>query len=169
MKLTNTIRDAFVLSAMNDVPSVDYTEKIREAAVKTAASMLPPKVRAIWNDKELRPYVATFYCYGGTSANLPGLNEEKVVKAVEETAEPLKVQRNGQTKRHDELRNKLRSVAYSVSTHKALAEALPEFAKYLPPDEASVNRSLPVVANVVADFVKAGWPKGAKKPAAVKV
>jgi hypothetical protein len=35
---------------------------------------------------------------------------------------------------------------------------LPEFEKYLPEDEAQAVRALPVVTNVVADFVKAGWP-----------
>ena len=36
---------------------------------------------------------------------------------------------------------------------------LPEFEKYLPADEQKALRSVPVVANLVADFTKAGWPK----------
>ena len=56
------------------------------------------------------------------------------------------------------------SPALGASTRKGLADALPEFEKYLPADEPAAVRSLPVVANVVADFVKAGWPKG-KQPA----
>jgi hypothetical protein len=63
------------------------------------------------------------------------------------------------------LSQRLRAVAYSVSTRKALAEALPEFAKYLPADEAEAMRTVPVIANVVADFVRAGWPKDKRKPA----
>ena len=35
---------------------------------------------------------------------------------------------------------------------------LPEFAKYLPKAVAKTD-NLPAVANLVADFVKAGWPK----------
>ena len=48
----------------------------------------------------------------------------------------------------------------------ALAEALPQFAKYLPaePVKGAAPRSVPVVIDVVEDFVKAGWPKGQKPP-----
>jgi hypothetical protein len=76
----------------------------------------------------------------------------------------LKIKRSLQEKARADLRSKLKSVAYSVSTRKALVAALPEFEKYLPADEAKAVRTLPVVQNVVADFVKAGWParKGAK-------
>jgi len=46
-----------------------------------------------------------------------------------------------------------------------LTDAIQEFENYLPEDEAKAARSLPVVTNVVADFVKAGWPtkKASKK------
>jgi hypothetical protein len=53
----------------------------------------------------------------------------------------------------------LKSVAYACTTRKQLEEALPEFSNYLPEEEAKAARDLPVVVNVVADFVKAGWPK----------
>ena len=47
MKLTNIIRDAFVRSVMNDVPTVDYSEQIREVVTKEAVAQLPEKVRAL--------------------------------------------------------------------------------------------------------------------------
>jgi hypothetical protein len=50
-----------------------------------------------------------------------------------------------------------------VSTRKALVDLLPEFEKYLPADEAKAIASLPAVANVLSDFVKAGWPKNQPK------
>lgn len=37
----------------------------------------------------------------------------------------------------------------------------------VPADEPKALRSLPALANVAADFVKAGWPKG-RKPATRK-
>lgn len=46
---------------------------------------------------------------------------------------------------------------------KALRAAMPEFAKYLPEADKAPDRSLPVVANVVSEFTKAGWPKGDQK------
>ena len=67
------------------------------------------------------------------------------------------------------LKSQLKSAAHSVTTRKALAALLPEFEKYLPADEAAACKTLPVVQNIVADFAKAGWPKGKKaaKPQAV--
>jgi len=57
------------------------------------------------------------------------------------------------------LRDKLKRAAASFTTRKQLAEAMPEFEKYLPADEAAAIRSLPAVTNVVGDFQRAGWPK----------
>lgn len=72
-------------------------------------------------------------------------------------------QKHGAQETHrSDLERKLKAVAYSMTTRKALADALPEFAKYLPPDEPTATRMLPVVANVAAEFMKAGWPKGKK-------
>lgn len=41
MKLTNTIRDAFVRSVMKDVPTVDYKEQAREIMVADALTSDP--------------------------------------------------------------------------------------------------------------------------------
>lgn len=170
MKLTNYIRDAFITAAMQDVPKVDYDEQIRAEAVKVAVSMLPTKVQAAYKDKATRHYVSTMYLnVGGVGLYVPGLHDEgkTVEKKVREVASAMLESRKAQEEARHELSRKLRAVAYSVTTRKALADALPEFAKYLPADEAAACRQLPVVANVVAEFVKAGWPKG-KKPATAK-
>lgn len=90
-----------------------------------------------------------------TSMSLKG--DQKVWKKLEALAGQL--HRQQQTR--SALKDRLRSVAYACSTRKALLAALPEFEKYLPEDEPAALRTLPVVANVVADFVKAGWPKAA--------
>ena len=166
MKLTNTLRDAFVLAAMQDVPSVDYSEKITAVAIKAAVEKLPPKVRAIWNDKELRGFVVTdrHWLAGSLVVCVPGKDHE-VDKVVRDAAAPLVALDVEQRKSRESLQTKLRSVAYACTTRKALLDALPEFEKYLPADEAAVNRSMPVVAGVVTEFVKAGWPKGAKRKA----
>ena len=51
----------------------------------------------------------------------------------------------------------------TCKTRAALAAALPEFEKYLPADEPKALRSLPSMANVASEFVKAGWPKKSVK------
>lgn len=167
MKLTNYMRDAFVRSAMDDVPSIDYTEQIRAAVMKEAVALLPPKVRAVWQDAACRAYLESNYITIGNVgvAAVPGPNGDgykTARKKIEDAVADLVAKSKAQGERNKALNEKLRACAYSASTRKQLAELLPEFEKYLPPDEAAALRSLPVVANVVADFVKAGWPKNAK-------
>ena len=166
MRLTATIRNAFVHAAMDDVPSVDYREKIRSLVTEAAIASLPPKVRAVWDDPDLRAYLAHDYNYYGDhhkavyiGVGTPTLGGWKPPEAVS-----LEINRVGQLEkdqaaRRDALHQKLQGVANSVTTRAALLAALPEFEKYLPDASAPASRQLPAIANLVADFVQAGWPK----------
>ncbi len=171
MKLTNTIRDAFVRAAMDDVPApVDHKEAIRSLAMADALAALPPKILAAWKDVGTREYIKTCTAWlADVSVCVPTSVSYSRDHAFSEDAKAkaavLKAEMKTSNDARKALETKLRAVAYSVTTRKALAAALPEFEKYLPPDDAAAIRTLPVVANVVADFVKAGWPKG-KKPTA---
>jgi hypothetical protein len=167
MRLTNTIRDAFVRAAMDDVPQVDYRGQIQTLVRDEAIALLPAKVRAVYNDKNLRHFIELRnVSIAGEWFPVPNGGDYRPSPAVKEKAEALAKLNDAQSTARSELRHKLHAVAYSMSTRKALVDALPEFEKYLPEDEAAACRTLPVVTNVVADFVKAGWPKGAAKPAA---
>jgi hypothetical protein len=166
MKLTNNIREAFVRAVMADVPAIDYAEQIRKLVHEDAISQLPPKVRAIYKDAATAHFVNVTHWsqYTDTSVAVPAGRGTSFKLSVETKAKVDELQAQGKdqrTKRND-LKARLEAVAASVTTRKALAEALPEFEKYLPADEAAALRTVPVIANVVADFVKAGWPKGSK-------
>lgn len=164
MKLTNTLRGAFIRAAMQDVPNVDYGAKITAAALEDAVAQLPPKVRAIYNDKALRHFVKSDWCrVGPDRQHVPSGGDYIASESARAKVEELSALKNAQDERNSDLRNKLRGCAYACSTRKALLDMLPEFEKYMPSDEAAACRTLPVVANVVSDFVKAGWPKDAKK------
>lgn len=168
VKLTNYLRDAFVRQVMADVPKIDYTELLRKALMKAAADKLPPKVAATWKDPALKVFINTSYAnVAGQSVHIPrpesGFENWRTEVETDTAVLALAEKHTAQKQHLADLESKVHSVAYGVTTRKALADALPEFAKYLPPDEAAAIRSLPVVANVVADFVKAGWPKGGKK------
>ena len=169
MKLTNTMRDAFVRAAMDDVPSVDYTEQIRSLALAAALRVAPPAIQKAWADPELRPYINTSRLWvGGVTTYVPQRDGGTGVELLpEDNAEVLRLEKasDGQSERESALKEKLKGAAYGCSTRKALATMLPEFERYLPADDAVATRMLPVAANVVADFVKAGWPKGARKEA----
>jgi uncharacterized coiled-coil protein SlyX len=174
MRLTNTIRQAFVKAAMQDVPKIDYAEQIRVMLEKAAKEALSPKVRAVWEDNHLRGFVTDcteHYTFGyrpnsvrlsvvlpsNHSYSLSGYTLPKeVIEKVNELGNAWAVQE----KTLSELSDKLIGAAASVSTREALVKLLPEFEKYLPVDESSAQKTnLPAVANIVSDFVKAGWPK----------
>ncbi len=169
MRLTNYIREAFVRSVMNDVPSIDYEEQIRNLVNKKVAA-IHKKVGIQEIDKE-RLSGAYLYIrgtekksFGSTSCYVSGLtiNEHKEVQS-DSALIALADLKYAQDETRNALCKKIDYAIKACSTRKQAVEALPEFEKYLPEDEAKAIRSVPVIANVLSDFVKAGWPKGQKK------
>lgn len=173
MRLTNTIREAFIRAAMNDVPEVNYEEEAQKIGKAAISASLPASVQKMIKDPLASEYLnreyitmprrfSNFYFYAQRNDNsvLQNKHPEVWVQITE-----LHAKYEQQIKDHNELRNKLSAVANSVTTRKALVAALPEFEKYLPTDEEKAIRTLPAVANVVADFAKAGWPKDQQKAA----
>lgn len=170
MKLTNTIRDAFISAAMSDVPRTDYDEEARKiagAALDAAFKKAFPGVKIDrltagetgWLDKcgvNMPGDLGSLYTWT-PSYRVLERDAETWAKLIE-----LSQKAREQNDIRTSLTSKLKSVAYACTTRKALADALPEFEKYLPADQAAACRTLPAVANVVADFTKAGWPKGKK-------
>lgn len=170
MKLTNYIRDAYVNQAMNDVPSVDYYEQYRALVTKFVVGSLPKEVRAIWDNPKLRAFVKTSYWHRGvTTVYIPYAESSEVFTPTPEQQgelDALVLLLKEQDATHSALRGKLRGAAYSCTTRKALAELLPEFVDYLPGEFEVTTRRVPVIANLMSDMVKAGWPKGKQEAAA---
>lgn len=167
MRLTNTMREAFVRAAMQDVPTVDYENKIRDAVNKEVAKAKKKAGIAGVDESRLADtysnYVRNSSGNACTSFNARGLLKEER-KAIETHPELVALQdaHDAQEKKLKALRDKLTGAINACTTRKQAAEALPEFEKYLPADEPKALRSLPALANVAADFVKAGWPKTRK-------
>lgn len=168
MKLTSYMREAFVRAVMDDVPEVDYREKAEEAVTVFVVSLMPPAVAAIWNDKALRPYLGqerySFYRDCHWTLTAPWFSApEKVTgnPGLQALVSRLYASHMDQRTQREELMRKLKAAASGCSMVKQLKAMLPEFAKYLP-EEAAPSKNLPAVANLVTDFMKAGWPKGAK-------
>lgn len=154
MRLTKTLREAFVRAAIADVPQIDYQTRICDEAMKFAVSLLPKEAQVVY--AKYPNLIKTDSVYlGGQYIHLPGDAEFNTEQKAQ--LEALTEQRKEQSEAIDELRIKLGGVANSVHTVKALKELLPEFVKYLP-DETKVSTNLPAIANIISDFVKAGWP-----------
>lgn len=171
MRLTKTIRDAFVRAVMHDVPMIDYETEATKIGKDAISASLPASVQKMIKDPLASDYLCReyinmplkfsnfyFYCERNGNSVLQLKHPEAWAKIIE-----LHSKHEQQIKDRNTLRYKLEGVANSVSTRKSLVAALPEFEKYLPADEEKAIRSLPVVANIVADFTKAGWPAKGKK------
>lgn len=164
MKLTQTIRDAFVKAVMADVPSVDYDELARKIAQENICAQMAPKVLALYNDPKLRDFLAHSFWHGSPGA-LNGLclyahNQLVVTETcmieLQRLAD-LKTRQNGE---RANLRAPISAAAKAATTAKRLAEMLPELARYLPTENSAPSRALPIVTNAVSNLKAAGWPAG---------
>lgn len=171
MRLTNYIRDAFVRAAMQDVPKVDYEAQAHKLAHEAIASLFAKDFPGLDFEKAKktgwieRRSVGMPYGINSIYTEAPSYDCLKDNKEVWSKLEDLNGRRSLQSKQRNELEEKLKGVAYACTTRKALAEALPEFEKYLPAEEGKPSRTLPAIANLVADFTKAGWPKAKEQKA----
>ena len=164
MRLTNDKRRAFVNAVIADVPKVDYKEQIRKLLLDAAVEMLPEPIRKIWDNPELRHYLGRNYMYVfDVSMAYPRNIEIKSDFSIGtlDAADKLDTLDTNQNEKIKELKTKLTSLVNGCSTLKQLKLAVPELEKYMPADNqlslSHTNRSLPVVTNVIADLVKAGW------------
>lgn len=168
MKLTNYIRDAFVKAAMADVPKIDYNEQAEKIARQQLSDMLKAAFPGVKLDlKNSSWFLSGPIAMPGDLTNIHGIRPNyeclQTTPAWAKLQELNKLHIEQRVKR-DALSSQLRGAAYACNTTKQLRELLPEFDKYLPAEEEKTCRTLPAVANIVAEFTKAGWP--AKKKAA---
>lgn len=173
MKLTNYIRDAFITAVMQDVPkSCDHSEEIRKIAQADLIDQLPQIVQKAWKDKVAIEYIKrTVETFGRVQVVHPCVNDYgrssmKLTKEAQIKVDQLASEMQADRIIRDDLTKKLKGAAYACTTTKQLRELLPEFERYLPAEEEKTLRTLPAVANIMADFAKAGWP--AKKETKVK-
>ena len=170
MRLTTYIREAFVKAAMDDVPAPEkFEDKVHKIVKDDALSQLPAKLQAIAKDKDLCWYLNqnSYYFYRQpfhsvyivTARGKEYTPSEEAKKQIDEIA----VAANADKEMRQALKSKLMAAAQACTTTKQLRELLPEFDQYLPLEAETTCRTLPAVANIMSDFVKAGWPKDAKK------
>ena len=168
MKLTKADREMFVDAVMEDVPSIDY-DKLAQVAVRdTLLAAAPKPVKELYKlhpswleGSNLRTPdgLSTIY----TKLRVPEDGSDMLVTQYPDLWSQLAVWGEFNKKQREErkaLRIKLNAMIAGHTTLKSATDALPEFEKYLPWDRDVVkDRSMPAVANVVTDLMKAGWPK----------
>lgn len=168
MKLTNYIRDAFVKAAMADVPKTDYNEQAEKIARDQLSEMLKAAFPGVkMSSKNTSWFLSGSIAMPGDLATIHGIRPDyECLRLTPSWAKMVELNRLHveQRVKRNALSSQLRGAAYACNTTKQLRELLPEFDKYLPAEEEKTCRTLPAVANIVADFTKAGWP--VKKKAA---
>ena len=194
MKLSKKHHEDFVEAVMSDVPSVNYPTQAedrarllyKQIAEKAGISNIPlerlemlgcniqlsrhgQSHKFVRNGREAGWAWEDNNGYGFLSIVLHGLTAKEIQDFI---VKDPKIQKLvdlfiKEKNKHADLRQKITAVIAACSTLKQAKEALPEFEKYLPAEEPeNVERSLPVVGNLVADLTKAGW--SAKKKTGTK-
>ncbi len=164
MKLTKYDKQAIVKAIMADVPKPDKTK--RRAAIQDAVvKAMSPAVRKVFKEipGALRDEHVGDLIYDGTWASRGIVVGDVAAEVLETILKPYKDEDDAIYAAH----NKLRGAVDSCTTRKALMERLPEFEKYFPAESAPLSKSLPALANVVADLSKLGWPKDKTKTVTV--
>lgn len=174
MRLTKLIKESFVRAVMNDTPAVDYNTQIREEATKWLKANVPADLQKLAKKHAEYFAVDEYINVGNTTVPfivLPidgycrrGPRSDMARKLNEHVADIVQKQKH-QTDTRNELERKLTGTIDAFNTVKQAKDALPELAKYLPEDEATAVKTLPAIANTIADLVAAGWPKGKAAPA----
>lgn len=169
MRLTKYDREAFVLAAMDDVPQINYDEQAKKLVLDHLKEVLPV---------DLQNAIAKYpEWFEAKTVSMPGSLQNFATRLCNHEysdqflarwpvlATPLRElarAKNDQDRARAVLSSKLRGAIENCNTLKQALDALPEFAKYLPEDRNGDKqcRQMPVVANLVADLMAAGWPKG---------
>lgn len=161
MRLTKVMQQAFVRAAMNDVPRIDYQELIRSEVNKKVAS-LHKKAKIV--DIDPLRFDRQYIHLGSQSIYVNGIlpSEIESIKNDPKILE-YKELNTVQSKKINALNQSLTGAISGCTTRKQAVEAFPEFEKYLPEDAGKAIRSVPALANILSDFVKAGWPKDMKR------
>lgn len=150
MKLTNAMKDSIINAVMQDTPHEYSYEQALSDATLVAVSTLPKEVKALWENKATRNFVATRH-YSRIQGYLPITDKNPKIDAIAERSESSHRKRN-------ELKSHVRNVVYQFSTDTQMRQAIPELDKYIPKPMPKIKQ-LPVVNGLIAELTKAGFPK----------
>lgn len=170
MNLNKYDKQAFVIAVMGDVPQVDFNAQAETLVRRWEKAQMPD---AVAKAVELHPeWIGTKHLLlPGRLDNRQGIATDNGYRirdtdpdtwsALEAISEKLKEQNQSR----NNLQAKLTAVIETCRTLKQAKERLPEFEKYLPKERGpgAVDRSMPMVSNLVADLNAAGWPKNGSR------
>ncbi len=165
MNLNKEIRVQIVNAIMNDVPRVTYRDDARKIVHDLAVGLMPLKVREVYEDPATKEYIevsSRMHRVGGQSEwfDYPGKDIPiKKFEKVEDKLIKLYAAQADWDEEYDSLERSIKAVLDKCRTADQFVKQMPEMAGYVPKGAAAPS-NLPALANVVASFVKMGWPEG---------
>jgi hypothetical protein len=189
MNLNKNHKAKIVRDIMADIPMVDYTAKAHALLQDKAIEKMPPEVRAVYDNPDLRPWLAVRFathaahiggsyiiwqreCLEGIGGTLyayrvmhnNGTKDRELVTEVQEPMVALSKAAEEQWKARRSMEDKLKTVLAGIRTLKQAKTLLePELHKYLPAeppkDMKPAQASTALVPYVVAGLREMGWPK----------
>ena len=183
MRLTKYHKEAFVKAVLDDVPRIDYTEKVRALVLDDSISQLPKGLQEFARDPKTTEFITSQWKqidkprnerggWGGSiGCTIKGASNDykpskKAQALLDEWLPALVEQESVKNKLH----NDLTQAIAGCTTLKQAQEAFPELKKYLP-SVAPKGEQLPapLYKNVLMELAKAGFPKGKTGAKNVKV
>jgi len=186
MKLTQLHRANFVAAVMASAPTHDFQAEIDKLVRAEAIKALPPKVRAIHDDPELRCFVNLVHVQfeavrrsdgpelkvwsertvSPGSFAVPGY-DYKPSTALKNRVCAILTKEAEQRVECRVVETRLTAIASTARTRKELVELLPQFEKFIPADAPAIDRTVPVaeIDSVVTDLARLGVPQAKKKVA----
>lgn len=187
MNLNKTDKATIVRKIMADIPKIDYSVQAQALLQAKAVERMPAEVRAIYDNPELRRWLATryvtrqhhisgFYVFwqskNGHSdwlrASRGELNSDpedrEILTEIQKPLAELARAAEQQWKARRSMEEKLQTMLDGIRTLKQAKTLLePELHKYLPEEPAKDNKpaqaSTALVPYVVANLREMGWPK----------
>lgn len=164
MRLTISDKRAFVRAVMADIPSTDYQVMSRKLLTDWLVDQMPPKVRAVWDDKDTRDYLQadeTYSpdgCFFTTTVSL--VPWRMIDKDVVKEMQAFVRLHDKQALERQALREKVNALICSCTTLKQALGIVPEtLHKYLPtPRDGTATKNVPVVVTEIVNALQlAGW------------
>lgn len=162
--LTKDNKERMIRSIMGDIPQIDYQTAGADFIKAAVVEKLPPKVKAVWQDKEYKKYIkvarVSTDC-GRIRATVPWFSDYAYSREIKEFVgdetwnEFLEFGRlnTQQIEARCALQNQMEANFSTVRTFKQFRERFPELEKYLPHEPGS-SANLPVTSDL-ADRLRA--------------
>ena len=170
MRLTVELREKIVRDIMADMPALspnllkDYRDTMDKRAREIARDQLPAKVRAIYDDPDLRPYINTEYvgicCVGYQLPTVPrGYANTRALIQDTETDPAFDTAHKAYDKLREDIQRIQSQLAFNVAipkTVKAFVEMFPDLAKYAPQEPTPATANLPATTQLMDSLRAAG-------------